>query len=399
MTLAYQAKRTEGGPLTQTSALFLDAYRDLNARKLFWITLLLSLLVVGIFAFIGIDEKGLILFGFAIPLPINTTFIPEKEFYKAIFTALAIPWWLGWIASILALISVGGVFPDLITGGSIDLYLSRPMSRLRLFMTKYVASLLFVALQVFVFSLGCILVIGVKSGLWEFRILLAVPLVTLMFSYIYSVCVLLGLLTRSTLASLLITLLFWLGIFGVNVADGILLSNAVAAEIKVERSDEQVAFYDRMFADNAALPPEKQSNETALRFQRDNLASRRAELVSDAENLNGWSRLFFRIKTVLPKTAETVELLSTWLVDEEGFMRASEEMYNEREGRRSARRGPTTASAPEPPRVSEDDPEVMRRLAARAESQRTPAWILGTSLAFEAVVLTLAAWIFCRRDF
>jgi hypothetical protein len=26
-------------------------------------------------------------------------------------------------------------------------------------------------------------------------------------------------------------------------------------------------------------------------------------------------------------------------------------------------------------------------------------WVIGTSLAFEAVVLLLAAWSFCRRDF
>jgi hypothetical protein len=26
-------------------------------------------------------------------------------------------------------------------------------------------------------------------------------------------------------------------------------------------------------------------------------------------------------------------------------------------------------------------------------------WIVGTSLGFEAVVLAVAAWIFCRRDY
>jgi hypothetical protein len=31
--------------------------------------------------------------------------------------------------------------------------------------------------------------------------------------------------------------------------------------------------------------------------------------------------------------------------------------------------------------------------------QRSVAWIVGTSLGFEVVVLALAAWIFSRRDF
>jgi hypothetical protein len=32
-------------------------------------------------------------------------------------------------------------------------------------------------------------------------------------------------------------------------------------------------------------------------------------------------------------------------------------------------------------------------------NHRTVAWIIGTSVAFEVVVLTLAVWIFCRRDY
>jgi hypothetical protein len=31
--------------------------------------------------------------------------------------------------------------------------------------------------------------------------------------------------------------------------------------------------------------------------------------------------------------------------------------------------------------------------------QRSAGWILGTSCGFEAVVLGLSAWLFCRRDY
>lgn len=31
--------------------------------------------------------------------------------------------------------------------------------------------------------------------------------------------------------------------------------------------------------------------------------------------------------------------------------------------------------------------------------KRTVGWIVGTSVTFELVILTLAAWIFCRRDY
>ena len=40
-------------------------------------------------------------------------------------------------------------------------------SRLRLFLTKYLSGLLFVGLQVTVFSVLCFVVIGFKAGAWE----------------------------------------------------------------------------------------------------------------------------------------------------------------------------------------------------------------------------------------
>ena len=38
--------------MTQTLALLLDAYRQLNARKIFWITMILNLLCVACFAIV-----------------------------------------------------------------------------------------------------------------------------------------------------------------------------------------------------------------------------------------------------------------------------------------------------------------------------------------------------------
>jgi hypothetical protein len=45
---------------------------------------------------------------------------------------------------------------------------------------------------------------------------------------------------------------------------------------------------------------------------------------------------------------------------------------------------------------------LMRRASAEANRQlmsRSTTFILGTSLGFEAVIISLAALLFCRRDF
>ena len=125
------------------------------------------------------------------------------------FVGLGVGFWLSWLATILALVSTAGIFPRLIGSGVIDLFVSKPIGRLRLFMTEYLAGLLFVTLQVTVFSVASLLVIGLRGGVWEPGLLVAVPLVVCFFSYLFAVCVLLGLLTRSTVAALLLTLLFW----------------------------------------------------------------------------------------------------------------------------------------------------------------------------------------------
>jgi hypothetical protein len=44
--------------MTQTSAILLAAYRNLNSRKLFWITLAISAIGVLAFALIGVNARG-----------------------------------------------------------------------------------------------------------------------------------------------------------------------------------------------------------------------------------------------------------------------------------------------------------------------------------------------------
>ena len=226
--------------LTQTAALFLDAYRELNAKRMFWIVLILSLLVVASFAIVGINDKGITVLHFEFPSLFNTHFIPPATFYKILFAGLGVGYWLNWVGIILALVSTAGIVPEFVAGGSVDLYLSKPLSRLRLLLTKYATGLLFVTLQVLLFSAGCFLLIGFRAGVWDLRLFIAVPVVVLIFSYLFCVCALIGLVTRSTVAALLLTMLFWLMIFGVETSEQILFMGVTAG--RMETAAYQNAF-------------------------------------------------------------------------------------------------------------------------------------------------------------
>ena len=206
--------------MIQTWALLVDAYRDLNAKRLFWVVLAVSGLVVAAFAALGLDHGSVTLLGWTTPVhsPL-LAFITPAVFYKRAFVTFGVDVWLSWLASILALVSTAGIFPDLMAGGSIDLYLSKPIGRVRLFLTKVAGGLLFVTLQVTVFCGCCFVLLRARGGQWEPGVFLAVPLVVLMFSYLFAVCVLLGVVTRSTVAALLLTLVFWAIAWGVQRSD------------------------------------------------------------------------------------------------------------------------------------------------------------------------------------
>ena len=192
--------------------LLLDSFRMLRSQKLFWIVLVMSGFVALIYASIGFNERGVSLF-FGL-----YTFENEmvragqdqaKEVYLLLFTNTIVPYWLNLVAIILALISCSSIFPEFVRKGSVDLVLSKPPSRLALFLSKYLGSLLFVFLQVFLFAVIVFLSFGLRFGDWVFSIFWAVPFVVFVFSLIYSVHVFISVWSGSTIFGVLAAFMIW----------------------------------------------------------------------------------------------------------------------------------------------------------------------------------------------
>ena len=275
--------------------------------------------------------------------------------------------------------------------------LSKPIGRLRLFLTKYAAGLLFVTLQVSVFALASWLVIGLRAGAWEPVLFLAIPIVVAMFSFLFAFEVLIGMLTRSAIAALLITLCLWLCIWALHVAEtGIVLQFTVRKdqevllrETDIERFRTQVES-KRSEADRMAQGPEQDAAKAAVAVMEGSLAgkeSRLADAKADQSTLTKVHAILFAAKTVLPKTSETMELLQRNLL-------SATELNN------------LVANAPEPEhrrRGLMDDVHVSERSVEREmeriKRERSIFWVLGTSLLFEGLIVSAAAWIFCRRDY
>jgi len=258
---------------------------------------------------------------------------------------------------------------------------------------KYICGLLFTGLQVAVFTTASFLVIGIRGGEWIPGLFLSVPLVVLFYSYLFCICALVGMITRSTIAALLVTMLFWVALFAVNTTDAIFVQLRTSSEAKIESLEKTITRMEKAAItkiESGAEPPAQPKTYSQEELDGANplLPLRRAKLVEERESVEKWSTWstgFFVAKTILPKTTETVELLERKLISLADVQAL----------------GPRERSNV---RVKEsDDVPVARGEAERraeAEFRKRPVWwIVGTSIAFECIVLGLATLIFCRRDF
>jgi ABC-type transport system involved in multi-copper enzyme maturation permease subunit len=380
--------------MTQTLAILLDGYRDLQARKLFWTVVFLNILAMALFAMFGANDHALTFLWYE---PFGSFLKPVD--YKILYSNIVVGIWFTWIATILALVSTAGIFPDLLTSGSIDLYLAKPISRLRLFFTKYLAGLLFVALQVSIFALMSFLVLGLRGGLWEPGLFLAVPLVLLFFSYLFGICTLLGVWTRSTVAALLLTLLAWGGIFAVDFADKQSGRAIAMMNLQHDMQTRDLSSLETQITRAESQPASKENDDLLVQLKqcRDRAVSSRDRMIVPS-TLSTAQKVLYNVKSFVPKTRETLSLLDRVLFHDKDLQQASKISDS------------TTAEIPQPAPPPRFGPgrgppggmpgvSTLTLIQAKLDRERPIWWIIGTSLLFEAVCLALAAWHFCTRDF
>jgi ABC-2 family transporter protein len=357
--------------VVQTWAQFVSAYRELNARKLFWVALALNAVVIGAVAAIGVDDSGISVLGYQLGIPgVNAKTFPDGKLYKIIITTVGVSFWLSWLSTILALLSTASMFPDLATGG-VDTMLSKPIGRTRLLLTKYATGLLFTALQVSVFAVLAFIVLGVRGGSWEFGVFVVVPLMVVLFSYLFAVQAVVGLVTRSPIASVIVACLFWIFIFLVHSGEQFTLVGRTASRLEIEGIERKI--------ESLKTEEAKRGLVTKLEEQRE-----------DDANWRLAHGIFFAFKTVVPKTSETANLVARELdVRVNNADEDDEESGDDENARRQ--RGFFRSQF-----VSE---RKLRTAIDEEMSRRPVAWVVGTSLLFELAVLGIGVWYFRRRDF
>jgi ABC-type transport system involved in multi-copper enzyme maturation permease subunit len=127
------------------------------------------------------------------------------------------------VALLVGVIITAFFIPNMLRKGSLDLIIAKPIGRTPLLLYKYVGGLTFIFLVSTVTIGGVWLVIALRSGYWDPTFLVLIPVLTFTFAILYSVSVLLGVLTRSPIVAMLGTIVFmflvWLAGWGKTIVD------------------------------------------------------------------------------------------------------------------------------------------------------------------------------------
>ena len=149
-------------------------------------------------------------------------------------------WVLG-IGLFIAILVTANIIPETFLPGSLNLLLSKPISRWGLLFAKFVGGCVYVSLCAVYLFVGVWLWMGFALGVWEPRILWAIPLYIIVFAIYYSVSTLVGVWSRSQILSIVMTMLFWAFCFCIGITHG-----WVANLISHSRPSDLVAVGDQV---------------------------------------------------------------------------------------------------------------------------------------------------------
>ena len=184
------------------AALIADTFQEARARWLFWGLFALSTLLVLIFLFVlkidlaqgaisimGIDRTSRQIYN--VQKFVNVS-------YSWVSTTLYI-----W-GTFVAVFASSGLIPSVLEPGRISLLLSKPVGRTTLLLGRYIGNI-FVVLLNHLYLIGSIwIIIGLKTGIWDKRFLLSIPVSIFVFAVLLCVVVLVGVLSESAALSTMV---------------------------------------------------------------------------------------------------------------------------------------------------------------------------------------------------
>lgn len=151
-----------------------------------------------------------------------TTSTTHQQFAQQLTTTL--PYYFDkFVLSIglfIAILVTANMIPETFEPGSLNLLLSKPVSRWATYVAKFFGGCTFILLCSAFLFLGVWLWLGLAMDVWDRAMLFSIPLYVLVFAIYFSVSALVGLVWRSPILAVVVTLLFWVLCFAVGSLHG-----------------------------------------------------------------------------------------------------------------------------------------------------------------------------------
>ena len=175
-------------------ALILNTFREAIAKKIFiGYYVIYTIIIVVILLAVNLD---------AVEGVMSITDVQQSVLsLQALMTSVSYL-----LVLIFCIISAASFIPSMTDKGTIDLLLSKPLSRTKILLSKYTGAVVFVGISL-VYFIGAIwLILSLKSGYWNFNFLFTIISLTFSFAVMYSIVVLIGLTTQSSIIAILVNL-------------------------------------------------------------------------------------------------------------------------------------------------------------------------------------------------
>lgn len=201
-----------------------EVFREAAARWTLVAWFALSTLFIGIFAAaVNLDIvdgalAGVKLFGKTVEMAGRKVEVDKLVLgFESGFSAI-----LYLVGTFLAIFATAHLVPRLQEKGTVDLYLSRPVGRVPLLLSRFAGGLLLAAVNVFYLIASIWLVVGFKTGVWDPRLLRGGGVILFAIGSLLAFAFLVGVVTSSTAVSIMTTYAIFF------------VSSILAAHVKIE---------------------------------------------------------------------------------------------------------------------------------------------------------------------
>lgn len=246
-------------------ALLRDAVYQVLASWVFRILVLLALILVATTFLVGFREEGVVLAGLhttsweSLAAAFDETLSPAdiadmpRNLVEAI-TQIFVDYVAGMLGMGLCIAATAFFIPEMIQKGAADVVFHKPVSRLVFYLSRYFAGLIFVATLSTLLVTGMFLGFTVASDHSDPALLWSALSLTYVFAMLHGVSMLAGVVTRSSIAAILLTLLFFFANGCVqNIWVGTQQLSAMAEELEALTQDELEGEVEEEEEDDNAL--------------------------------------------------------------------------------------------------------------------------------------------------